>query len=502
MAKRLRKRVILIYPKLEKYNPARIHYFPLPVLAVAGPLLKEDYEVGIFDSRVEDNFDRFLDSLEEEPLYFGLSIMVGYQVVEGQNFSRRLKERFPNVPVVWGGWFPSIEPEVVLKESSIDIVVRGPGERTAVKLASCLEKRGDVTAVGALAYRNNARVFVDNPAPYEDINTFGPLPYHILDASKYNCIQHNEINYITSYGCPYDCKFCCVAHLYGRRWFSLTADRVVEDVSRLVKHYGIRHIEFQDDNFFTSKKRVKAILKGFFSKGLEITWTGQARFDNLIRFDEELFDLIKKSGCRCLFASGESGSEKILEVIRKRITIDNIVTGVKLLEKHDIPLRTTFMVGLPKETLDDLRMTLDLSRSLLEMKREISVYYSFYRPVPSTDLFNHAIEERIITKPKTLKEWALYVPIDQKQFRLFLRENTTGFRNDAKKLSFYFWFASYRPFLERLQGTRLGFLLRLVRPIFKFRYQKNMLQFPIEWYLFNLIYRLHPNIFYRRRPAD
>jgi radical SAM superfamily enzyme YgiQ (UPF0313 family) len=96
---------------------------------------------------------------------------------------------------------------------------------------------------------------------------------------------------------------------------SATAERVIQDVSDLVKRYGIKHIEFQDDNFFASQTRAKLILKGILSRGLVISWTGQARFDNLVRFDEELLGLIKKSGCKCLYVSGESGSEKVLEVM-------------------------------------------------------------------------------------------------------------------------------------------------------------------------------------------
>jgi radical SAM superfamily enzyme YgiQ (UPF0313 family) len=497
-----RKKIVLIYPRLEKYNPERIHYFPLPILAVAGSLLREGYEVTIFDNRVEEGLDQFLDSLEEEPIFFGLSVIIGYPIVDGLQLSRRIKARFPNIPVVWGGWFPTLEPVVTLKENSVDLVVRGPGERTVVRLARSLEKKGDLGSVGALAYRQNGKIIVNDSASPADINKTDPLPYHILDPSKYNCIQRKEINYITSHGCPYDCRFCCVTYIYHRRWCPIAAERVVEDISHLVHHYGIENIEFQDDNFFTNKSRAKAILEGILSSNLKITWTGQVRFDKLISFDEELFDLIKRSGCRCLYASGESGSEKILKVIRKRITTQQTLSGVKLLEKHDIALRTTFMVGLPKETLDDLKMSLDLSKRLIDIKKRIHVYYSFYRPVPSTELFNEALEEQIITKPKTLDEWARYVPVDQKQFWLFLKENTTKLRNDAKKLSFYFWFANYRPFLENVRDTKVKFLLRLVRPIFQFRYQHKLLFFSVEWYLFNLLYKLRPDVFYRGQHED
>jgi radical SAM superfamily enzyme YgiQ (UPF0313 family) len=136
----------------------------MPILAISGPLVDQGYHVMVFDSRVDDHFDQFLHSLKEEPLFFGLSVMVGYQIIDGLDLSRRIKKKFPNVPVVWGGWFPSMEPEVIMKEDSIDIGVRGPGERTVIRLARCLEGGEDIATVGALVYRNNGKVAVDTPA--------------------------------------------------------------------------------------------------------------------------------------------------------------------------------------------------------------------------------------------------------------------------------------------------------------------------------------------------
>jgi hypothetical protein len=136
------------------------------------------------------------------------------------------------------------------------------------------------------------------------------------------------------------------------------------------------------------------------------------------------------------------------------------------------------------------------------LKKRISIYYSFYRPVPSTDLFGQAVDEGIINRPANLQEWSQYAPVDQKQFRLFLRENAPRLRNDAKKLSFYFWFANYRPFYEKIQGSKLFLLLKLLRPIFQFRYRRKLLKFPVEWCLFNLIYKMRPGLFYKDQLID
>ncbi len=487
------KKVVLIFPKLEKPQPSRVHYLPLSVLTIGTVAAHEGYDVTIIDSRIDEDYRNFIREIPEAPLCFGISCIIGYQLAEGIAIVKEIKKRFPDTPIVWGGWFPTIVTDDTVASLYADIVVKGQGEFTFIEVLDSIREEKPLSSVENIAFVKNGEVIHTPSRIPEDPSQYPSLNYDLLDLSRYNSIQSGSANLQTSRGCPYRCKFCCTPQIYSRKWNALEPERVLDELELLVSKYKISHVEFVDDNFLSSRKRAERILEGMIERGLNLTYTASVRINNLVKFDPELFDLIKRSGCAKLYASSESGTNKILGVIQKDITVEQIRQMAVLFKRYDLDARTTFMVGLPEETLEDLKSTFSLSMELLEIKEDLDIYFSFFLPIPGTDFFDDAKSKGLISVPQTLDEWATCVPVDQRQFWLFLPTSdklSTEKRHLAKKVSFYFWFGHFPRFKKFIGLSKWLFPLKAIRKICAFRYDHDLYAFPIEWWLFRMVWSL------------
>ena len=483
-------KVVLIFPKLEKPQPDRVHYLPLSLLALGTVAAEQGYDITIIDSRIEQDYEKCIRGIDEAPLCFGISCIVGYQVKEGLDIARLLRELFPDTPIVWGGWFPTMLPELTAKSPCADIVVRGQGENIFLELLECLSQSKDLSEIEGITFMKDGKVVSTPDRPLEDPSTFPPLDYGMINVSRYNSIQDGSINYQTSRGCPYRCKFCCTPKLYGRKWTGLEPKRVLDELESIVTKYRINHIEFVDDNFLHNRERAARILEGIIERKMNITYTASVRINRLVKFDTEMFDLIKRAGCKLLYASSESGTDKILKVIQKDINVEQIRKMAELFDIHKIPARTTFMVGLPEETHEDLRATFLLSKELFDRNKNLDIYYSFFLPIPGTDFFDDAKSQGKIIEPDTLEKWANFAPADQRQFWLFLTTSdgvSTQMRFKTKKVAFYFWFGHYPRFGKFISKSIMLSPLKIIRRICAFRFDHDLYAFPIEWWAFRLL---------------
>lgn len=491
-------RVVLIFPKLERSRPNRVHFLPLSVLALGTVVTEKDYDVTIIDSRVGRSYEERISEITEPPLCFGISCIIGYQVTEGSRIARLIRERFPDTPIVWGGWFPTMLPEITVKSPLTDVIVKGQGELAFLELLDCIRQSRPFSEVAGITYMENGEIVNTPHRSIEDPTTFPPLRYDLVDLGEYNSVRQGSINYQTSRGCPFRCKFCCTPKLYGRYWKGIEPERILDELEAIVSKYKISHVEFIDDNFFTNRSRAERILEGMLDRGLGITYTATVRINSLVKFDKPLFDLIKRSGCKTLYASSESGTDKILGVIQKDITVEQIRQMARIFSEHKIPARTTFMVGLPEETHEDLKATFALSLELLETYSDLDVYYSFFLPIPGTDFFEDAKAKGLIDEPQTLEEWAECVPVDQRQFWLFLTKSdtlSTAQRFETKKIAFYFWFGYFPRFQKFIDRIRFRTPFRLFRKICAYRYDRDTYAFPIEWWIFRLVWGVKLLIF-------
>ncbi len=269
-------KVVLFHGRASSFEKKN-NVAPLALLHISSFLVKDGYQVKIISDYLYDNYiDEALKQCEHS-ICLGITAMTGSQITEGLKVSSLVKERYPGLPIVWGGWHPSIMPESTLQNPNVDIVVVGQGERKFYELVKSLRDGNldNLQTIPGVSFKNNGQLMLNNEFLIEDINNFPTVPYDIIDGVKWlNKTEYGNrtLQYISSCGCPYRCSFCIEPVVNRRRWASLSAERVVDEWEYLYKKYGIDSIAVYDSNFFVSKKRVVDICNGLIKKNIRIKW--------------------------------------------------------------------------------------------------------------------------------------------------------------------------------------------------------------------------------------
>jgi radical SAM superfamily enzyme YgiQ (UPF0313 family) len=194
------------------------------------------------------------------------------------------------------------------------------------------------------------------------------------------------------------------------RWRSRTAEQVLEDL-RIIKsreYFKDKKLRFWDENFFVDINRAREIIDGMIDRGLQLPWetTIRAGYIRPGMVDDELMAKLKKSGCYLLSFGAESGSGKVLKMIKKDITANEILNSAKLCLKHGIIPQYSFMIGLPGETKDDMLETLKLIDQLITLSDQVQILGpQAFRPYPGSELYAECIQAGW-QEPKSLEEWA------------------------------------------------------------------------------------------------
>lgn len=491
--------VYLIYPRLERgSSPPQFRFAPLSVLNLAGCLEADGIQAKILDCRIEEDYEAYLRKIEAPPVCFGISCILSYQIEDGLRLASFIRRRFPATPIVWGGWVPTTLPAETIANPLVDIVVRGQGEVTIVELIAALSKgHPPLAKIQGISYKANGEIFHNPGRPLADPNEFPPVPYRLLDVSKYPFFG-GTLNYTSSFGCPHRCQFCGIQGVYGRKWFGLSAQRVLNDLDHLVHQYQLRQVEFFDDNFFVDLKRAECIMEGLAERGGRVGWNANGRIDQFLRFQPKFLELMKRSGCKAITVGAESGGQKLLDSLNKDLKVEDFVAVVRLLQGHGIALRMNFMYGLPGETPADLKETLRLIRGLKEIDDQLKFTLCFYVPIPGTDLFQKDLESGVVSRPRSLRDWGRYIQTDVTR-PWFFKSDPKILKDDRKIfriMTFYFWlghlfgpFFPGPPLFKRLYGP--------LRRISNWRFERDLYAFPLEWWSFKALYALKKGLLRR-----
>jgi len=289
--------------------------------------------------------------------------------------------------IIMGGPHVSFLPEEAL--SYADFVIRGEGERSLLKLVEYIEKgKDDFSSIPNLSYKKDGKVY-HNPLDerFIDLNDL-PMPdYTLVEGFNPNKLKIYPIS--TSRGCPYNCIFCSVVSMFGRKYRFRDNELVLEELKTVKKG---QHVFFYDDNFVANKKRTKILLEEMIRKNFKGTWSSQVRID--VYKDKELLKLMKRSNCVFLYVGIESINPETLKFYKKGITPLQIKEGVETIHKYGIKLHGMFVIGADTDTKESILATLDFSKKM----RLDSVQFLILTPIPGTILFKKFLEDkRIIT---------------------------------------------------------------------------------------------------------
>src|SRR5262245_59782828 len=313
--------------KVVLYNPQAVFFtMPLALVTVGSHLDPERYEVVIIDARLENDPIAAVTAHLDDALCLGVTVLTGAPIRDAIAVARAAKVYRRGLPVIWGGWHPSMFALACFAEPSVDITVQGQGEETLLEVVDRLAGGQSLEGCHGCAYRTPQGDVCSNPSRVlSDINAFRTHDYSLIDVERYFALKgKRQLDYISSQGCAFRCAFCADPFVYQRRWLRLKPERVGEEIAALWQQYRFDDVNFQDETFFSNAPRVLAIAEEFLRHKLPITWAATMRADQCWRLSEEVFATCKASGLRRVLIGVDSGSQDMMDRIQKDITLEQV----------------------------------------------------------------------------------------------------------------------------------------------------------------------------------
>ncbi len=328
--------------------------------------------------------------------------MVGFQcytfdlkfVKEALRECKRLNR---NIITVIGGPHPSATPEKSFKyfKDSLDFIFVGEAEKSLPLLLDKLERKVslDFAQIPGLARRDGDNISVNPQEFIEDLDGLGMPAWDLIRPQDYPESQHGAFfkkfpiaPIMATRGCPFSCTFCAGSIIGGRRIRKHSVDFMLKQIKHLYDAHKIREFHIADDNFTFDKNYVKEFLNRLIALNLDISWAtpNGVRLDTL---DEELLGLMKRSGLYLISLGIESGSDRILENMKKNTTVKKIREGIKPLRTSGIDIAGFFIMGFTDETKEDVKKTMRLS---LELDLVRANYFT-YLPFPGSDSYKELV---------------------------------------------------------------------------------------------------------------
>jgi len=291
-----------------------------------------------------------------------------------------LREMYKDTPIVIGGGGITSAPEAYMENIGPDVGVIGEGEYTALELS---EGRLYKDILG-IAYFEDGKLIKTPPRPLEkDLDKFPMVNFDLIDIWPYaKTVKHNkgapnELAINATRGCPMACKFCY--HIFGRGVRYRSVDKFVEEMEYLITNYGITSFLIQDECFTARKSFVKEFCERVIEKGWRIGWACYSRLDTL---DEETMRIMRRAGCYQIGFGIESGSQRILDAMSKKITVEKMKKTYLLATRHFPCIAGTLIYGYPGENDETLAETL----AFLEEIQHVASFF-FIQPYPGTPLY-------------------------------------------------------------------------------------------------------------------
>lgn len=410
-------RVLLVYPKIDHEKDYVFFWTPFSLLTIAKVLLDENIaEVVIFDGNQSDlnDWERFLDAYLDEALCIGISIMTGGgQIHHALELVRKAKKRLTQIPIVFGGPHVNVLGEQTAQHHLVDAVLVGPGQNSMPAYVEALTGRRKLDDVPGLIIRKN-NVNVDGPLNPPRTQQLGGYPWHLLNVADYlrddPCIAPRTLNYVSSQGCIYKCRFCYEL-TYKRKYSAIGYIDLVNDILDLSARFDIRGVKFYDADWFIDLRRSLGFAEELINSGVGLKWAASINPNDILRAKRHHIELLPKiaiSGCTRLLMGVESGSDRVLqEIVEKEITCEEILDVAKEIAQYGIIGAYTLIVGFPGETKSEEDATYELLNELRNLSPTPETRVHLFAPYPGTPLFDVAIEHGF-KPPQDLEAWSSY----------------------------------------------------------------------------------------------
>ncbi len=426
----MKTRVLLIDPPFYRILGFYNRYFPVSVTQIATTLQRYGHDAVVYDAdcnkapqymdyaSLPQHYPQYLSSLQDqthtvweevkdvigqiEARVVGISVWTTYAAAAFHT-ARLCKEVNPACTVVMGGPHATAKAKEILDICPyVDYVITGEGETAMLQLIeSDLAEGNALENIPGLSFRNSEAV-VHNPvicaAPLTELPT--PDRSLLMNEDTYSPEDMGLI--MSSRGCPFACAYCAT----HTRYVSYTpVDRVLEEIRHVRQKYGTTFFSFKDDSFTVNKKRVAEFCDRLIGEHLAIQWECNTRVDLIT---EDLLRRMKKAGCRSIKVGIESGSDRILSKMNKGISREQVRSAARILKRVGIFWTGYFMMGVPGETVDEIRQTLDFMHEIKPDFASISVY----EPFPGTPMFEEGVARGLVKPQMTMEDFYTMLPND------------------------------------------------------------------------------------------
>lgn len=488
-----KEKVVLFFPAYASNEACP----PLALIAISGPLVTAGYDVKILDAAVEANSVGAVLLEVKDALCLCISLVTGPMIKGMLAVSRTVKEHYPALPIIVGGWHPSILPQQTLECRVVDVVVVKQGEISLLEIVRRLEADLSLKGIAGTFIKEDGIIMQNPPRPHTPVAMLpSRMPgYDVIDYERYfRSTGLRWLMYTTSHGCPYNCSYCSNASVYGRKLDELPVEQVVDEVRYLVRRYRINLLGMSDDIFFASRHRALAIAEGFVQSGVNCAWYIQDRADSWERMTTEQARLFRRSGLVRVHFGAESGSDEVLAAIEKKSDAEAVLAAVERCKEADIRASFGFIFGLPAEKEEDVIQTVDLIRRIYERYERADCYTNIFTPYPGTPAWRESIDRGLVP-PATLEEWADFYP------RLQVLPWLNGKKHARlQAIRQYIRFGYHQVKVgERQHSWRHRLLLKSFRPSAQYRVRKHQFNFPIEVYGYQTLQRLKKDLLHAER---
>lgn len=422
------KKVILVYPPFpmfERYGKGLAQIGtclpPLGLLSLGAVLENNGYEVRVYDSDLlNSDVEQMVETVKNyDPDFVGIYCNTSnyHRVV---NYASNIK-KLKNYPICLGGPHPVIEPGEILKNKDIDYIVMGEGELTIIEFLEFLNDKKDLNLVKGLAFRKPDGGIAINLRRelVQDLDTL-PMPArHLVEIEKYRPSPHHYkylpmTTMIVSRGCPFGCLYCASRNVWGRNYRARSVGKAIEEIKFLIKRYKIRNINFWDDLWGAKPGWTEEFCRRMIDEKIKISWSCERRVDTV---NLETLNLMKKAGCYSIFYGIESFDQECLDAINKGIKVEQAQKAMELTKKAGIEVRANFILGLPNETPEKVRLMI---KKISKINPDY-IKFNILTPYPGTALYQEVKKGRWGTfkedPNRSTGYFATFLPYGYKNFK-------------------------------------------------------------------------------------
>ncbi len=394
----MRGKVLLVNPRM---CPPKAVRMPLSLLAL-GSALEGEHEYRIVDGNVDpDARGTVLRELASGPCALvGITVMPGPQVAPAIAIAQAVREAHPDVPVAWGGYFPTLYPEAAINAPYVDYVVRGQGETTLRELLAVLPDAGPpspassardgsaVTGVTGITWKDRGEVRHNPDRAFQSPDLFPPLPYERVAADMDRYLRPSFMGSRTAVhqaaiGCRYRCTFCGVVSMFNGLTRLDTPGRLTAALTTLRDRWGATAAQFYDNNFFDREETSVPVLEAL--ARLAMPWWCYARADTLAEFMSPTWELIRRSRLKMAYIGAEAASDSVLRSMKKGSRVEHTFEAVRLCRAHGVTPELSFVLGGPEDPEGEIEKTFELIKGLKAVHPECEVILYFYSPTPQRD---------------------------------------------------------------------------------------------------------------------